>query len=240
MKMIAMGSILALATLSAAPLMAQPSPRYNDGAGYNQDTFWRGAPSDTRSRIDFLQKRIDRGVADGSLDREEARRSQAELNNIRRDTVRMRGRMTPNGEALTQRRLDNLAQRIRWERHDGQRAYNDGRGGRDPYSTDYDASRHYRDDPRYQERRLSSNDQVYRGSDGRMYCKRSDGNDRTYHRCGRWRRSWQHHRRGPQPCRRHPDRRRPGRAGRQVDRPEQRRPLPLDRTIPSPASAGEG
>ena len=48
--------------------------------------------------------------------------------------------------------------------------YNDPR-----YRTDYDASRYYRDDPRYQERTLSSNDQVYRGSDGRYYCKRSDG-----------------------------------------------------------------
>ena len=47
--------------------------------------------------------------------------------------------------------------------------------GDDPYATSYDASRYYRDDPRYQERVLSSNDQVYRGSDGRYYCKRSDG-----------------------------------------------------------------
>ena len=47
--------------------------------------------------------------------------------------------------------------------------------GADPYATDYDASRYYRDDPRYRERVLTSNDQVYRGSDGRYYCKRSDG-----------------------------------------------------------------
>jgi Ni/Co efflux regulator RcnB len=47
--------------------------------------------------------------------------------------------------------------------------------GVDPYATNYDASRYYRDDSRYQERTLSSNDQVYRGSDGRYYCKRSDG-----------------------------------------------------------------
>ena len=33
----------------------------------------------------------------------------------------------------------------------------------------------YRDDPRYEERRLGPNDEVYRGSDGRYYCKRSDG-----------------------------------------------------------------
>jgi Ni/Co efflux regulator RcnB len=47
--------------------------------------------------------------------------------------------------------------------------------GADPYATTYDASRYYRDDPRYQERTLSSNDEVYRGSDGRYYCKHSDG-----------------------------------------------------------------
>ena len=47
--------------------------------------------------------------------------------------------------------------------------------GADPYATDYDASRYYSDDPRYRERVLTSSDQVYRGSDGRYYCKRSDG-----------------------------------------------------------------
>jgi hypothetical protein len=46
---------------------------------------------------------------------------------------------------------------------------------RDPYATDYDASRYYRDDSRYQERRLTDQDMVYRGSDGRYYCKRNDG-----------------------------------------------------------------
>ena len=43
------------------------------------------------------------------------------------------------------------------------------------FGTDYDAARHYRDDPRYAERRLGAHDQVYRGSDGRYYCKRNDG-----------------------------------------------------------------
>ena len=55
--------------------------------------------------------------------------------------------------------------------------YNSPPGGnydRD-YATDYDASRYYRDDTRYQERRLSDQDMVYRGSDGRYYCKRNDG-----------------------------------------------------------------
>lgn len=39
----------------------------------------------------------------------------------------------------------------------------------------YDASHYYRDDPRYQTRSLGRGDTVYRGSDGRYYCKRSDG-----------------------------------------------------------------
>lgn len=57
-------------------------------------------------------------------------------------------------------------------RHEG---YGDGPPPPDRFATDYDAARHYRDDPHYAERRLGPNDEVYRGSDGRYYCKRSDG-----------------------------------------------------------------
>lgn len=39
---------------------------------------------------------------------------------------------------------------------------------------DYDPSRYYRQG-NYQERVLSANDRVYSGSDGRYYCRRSDG-----------------------------------------------------------------
>ena len=39
----------------------------------------------------------------------------------------------------------------------------------------YDPSRYYRNDSRYQERVLTTNDRVYRGSDGQYYCKRNDG-----------------------------------------------------------------
>ena len=45
----------------------------------------------------------------------------------------------------------------------------------DRYATDWDAARYYREDPHYRERVLTANDQVYRGSDGRYYCRRSDG-----------------------------------------------------------------
>lgn len=45
----------------------------------------------------------------------------------------------------------------------------------DPAYGGYDAARYYRDDRRYRERRLSNNDRVYRGQDGRYYCRRPDG-----------------------------------------------------------------
>ena len=45
----------------------------------------------------------------------------------------------------------------------------------DPSYGGYYADRYYRDDARYQERRLSDNDRVYVGNDGRYYCRRSDG-----------------------------------------------------------------
>jgi hypothetical protein len=144
-----------IAAAGAAPLSAQPAP----------GDFWRGAPDGLQQRIDWLQQRIDRGAADGSLDRQEASRAQRQLDTLRGDAN------------VLQQRLDDLSRDIRWTRRDngygygyGGRSYDDAR-----YGTDYDAARYYRDDPRYTERRLSPNDEVYRGSDGRYYCKRSDG-----------------------------------------------------------------
>jgi hypothetical protein len=42
-------------------------------------------------------------------------------------------------------------------------------------SGSYDAYRHYRGGDRYHRRHLSRNDTIYRGSDGRYYCKHDDG-----------------------------------------------------------------
>jgi hypothetical protein len=44
-----------------------------------------------------------------------------------------------------------------------------GPGGR------YYAENYYRDGRYYQERRLTRNDRIYRGNNGRYYCRRSDG-----------------------------------------------------------------
>lgn len=53
--------------------------------------------------------------------------------------------------------------------------YGNGYAGDDRYEADYDPSRYYRDGPGYQERVLAADDRVYRGTDGRYYCKRNDG-----------------------------------------------------------------
>jgi hypothetical protein len=83
-----------------------------------------------------------------------------------------------------QRRFEN--ERLIYERerarYESARRY--GRGGRGGYGggrygwkdgPDWEPSRYYRDDPRYEERQLSAQDEVYRGEDGRYYCRRSDG-----------------------------------------------------------------
>lgn len=55
-----------------------------------------------------------------------------------------------------------------WSRYDYDRP--------DPSYGNYYADRYHRDDPRrYRERRMSSQERVYRGEDGRYYCRRSDG-----------------------------------------------------------------
>jgi hypothetical protein len=174
----------AVALLSCAPASAQRADwQGNSGSSWNHDDFWRGAPDAPRQRVDFLQRRIDRGLADGSLDRREARRVQYQLNSIRRDASGRR--LTPQRRDMLNQRLDNLSREIRWARNDGRSGYGDRSGydggtiaNRDDdrrFETSYDARRYYREGPQYQERRLSAQDEVYRGSDGRYYCKRNDG-----------------------------------------------------------------
>jgi Ni/Co efflux regulator RcnB len=60
--------------------------------------------------------------------------------------------------------------RREWRRYDYNRP--------EPGQNRYDAARYYRDyqeDRSYRSRRLGRNDRVYRGTDDRYYCRRSDG-----------------------------------------------------------------
>lgn len=62
---------------------------------------------------------------------------------------------------------DNYRPAADWRRYDYNRP--------DPSYGGYEADRYYREHPRYRERRLSRNERIYRGRDGRYYCRRSDG-----------------------------------------------------------------
>lgn len=76
-------------------------------------------------REDWLQQRIDHGLADGSLDRHEAFRAQSELRRIRFQEQRLRtmhgGRLWDRDRLMLQQRLDNLSQTIHWLRDNGER-----------------------------------------------------------------------------------------------------------------------
>ncbi len=176
-RLLASAAIMA-SMLAAAPAATQPYQNYQNG--WNSGEFWRGAPSDPMERIQYLQQRIERGVQDGSLNRGEAQRAEYQLRQIRRDAWQMSrrhgGSLSGRDAVNLQARLDDLSRNLRWARHNGA-DYGSGYGvsGSANYATDYDASRYYRDGPNYQERRLSAEDEVYRGSDGRYYCKRNDG-----------------------------------------------------------------
>jgi hypothetical protein len=169
------------AAFAAATMISVPAAAQNYGGGWNSNQFWSGAPSGAWERIGYLRDRIQRGRADGSLTRSEAARAERQLRQIQREAWRMRrsgGGIGPAENDRLQARLDDLSRNLRWMRHNGT-GYGDrgAYGNRDysRYQTNYDARRYYRDDPRYQERVLTANDEVYRGSDGRYYCKRSDG-----------------------------------------------------------------
>jgi|GEM_PF-380937 len=190
------GAALTVSMLAAVPATAQPygsgqtygSAQAYAGQGYGND-FWRGAPDDAWQRINWIEQRIQAGMRDGSLSPQEARRAEMQLRQIRRDAMRMRrgSYMSENNSAMLRSRLDALSRSLRWARHNGEGAYGSGYGnqgyGNQGYAqgdtsrfvTEYDARRYYRDGPQYSERRLTDADEVYRGSDGRYYCKRSDG-----------------------------------------------------------------
>ncbi len=53
--------------------------------------------------------------------------------------------------------------------------YDNGGYPDDRVEQGYDPARYYRSGSTYQERTLSTDDRVYAGTDGRYYCKRSDG-----------------------------------------------------------------
>lgn len=88
--------------------------------GWDRNTIWQGAPDNPYERIQFLQDRINRGVADGSLERRQAWRANRELSQVRQWIRRMHWhgeRLTPEQRERVQARLDDISRQIRWARH---------------------------------------------------------------------------------------------------------------------------
>lgn len=96
------------------PVVAPPPPPMGPGA-------WS-----LNQREDWLQQRIERGRADGSLDRREAYRAQRALNDIRamqaRLTRRGHGRLNDADRTYIEQRLDRLRDGLRWMRDNGERS----------------------------------------------------------------------------------------------------------------------
>lgn len=95
------------------------------------------------------------------------------IQNIRDDCREDRQR------AMSQRQRQRIRQQCKREIAETRRDYRQYRNydynkpepGRDPYYAD----NYYRDGTSYQDRQLSSSDRVYRGQNGRYYCRRPDG-----------------------------------------------------------------
>ena len=137
MKKIIFTATALLLSTAAVAQMPPPPPGWNGGPpppgagpgwhrggpGWDGNAFWRGAPDSPRDRIQFLQDRVNRSVADGSLDRHEAWRVNRELNDLRRWIQRKhwqdQGPLNPDQRAQVQGRLDQISQQIRWMRHNG-------------------------------------------------------------------------------------------------------------------------
>jgi hypothetical protein len=121
MKRIAI-ALAALAGVTAGAAGAQGYGAYRPGP-YDPGAFWRGAPDNPYQRIQFLQDRVNAGIADGSLDRREAGRVNGELNGMRGWIHRMHwedaGRLTPSQRAQVQGRLDGISRQIHWLRRNG-------------------------------------------------------------------------------------------------------------------------
>ena len=64
---------------------------------------------------------------------------------------------------------------LRDARQDYRRYRNYDYNRREPGQNAYFADRYYRDCRYYQPRRLTRNDRIYRGGNGRYYCRRNDG-----------------------------------------------------------------
>ena len=122
------------AALAASALVTLTLPSLGAAQPYDHHD-WRPGPGaggppapggwDLDRRMDWIQQRISRGRADGSLDRREAWRAQRSLDSIKSDARRMRmrhhGWLSGSDRDALQTRLDRLNDRLHWLRNNDER-----------------------------------------------------------------------------------------------------------------------
>ena len=119
-KLLTALAAVAAVTVVAAPAAAQS---YDHGRYERHDRYERGHHDgwNINQRQEQLDRRIDRGLRNGSLTQREARRLRAEFRDIARLEARYRANgLSPRERADLDRRFDRLAAQIRYERHDRQ------------------------------------------------------------------------------------------------------------------------
>lgn len=119
-------SVLALsAGAASAQGWNSNTQRPSADARYDRGGEWRdsrGGWMNINQRQAQLDRRIDQGIRNGSITRNEAIRLRSEFRDIARLENRYRANGLSNWErADLDRRFDGLSARIRWERNDGDR-----------------------------------------------------------------------------------------------------------------------
>jgi hypothetical protein len=112
--------------LTAGAASAQPRGDWHAGPGHWQNS--QGGWMNINQRQADLDRRIDRGLRRGDLTRAEAQNLRREFRQIARLEQRYRADgLNMRERADLDRRFDQLAARIRWERNDNQYGYNNYR-----------------------------------------------------------------------------------------------------------------
>jgi hypothetical protein len=124
-KLTTLAVLAATSTLAfAGAASAQPYGSWHDDSGRYEGGRYdngRGGWTSINQRQTQLDRRIDVGVRNGQLTRQEAWRLRGEFNQIARLEARYRQNGLSNWErADLDRRFDRLSAQIRYERRDGQ------------------------------------------------------------------------------------------------------------------------
>lgn len=110
-----------------------------------------------------------------NADRREVRRDYQDVCQQGRELNEARRYGNPDDVAREQRDFNDSKREFHRDYADWQRGRRYDYNRPDPRYGRYDAARYYRDGRYYRPHRLGANDRIYRGYDGRYYCRRSDG-----------------------------------------------------------------